>query len=86
MKTEKRLAELAPGDLVHSVAGTDLDHALRVTEVRTATIRGTVRPDYPVQGTKTKKFEQIGNAIPPRLAWHILRTVILPLEDAGKHE
>lgn len=32
-------------------------------------------PDYPFRGTRTKVFEQIGNAIPPRLAAHVIATL-----------
>lgn len=34
------------------------------------------RPDYPVQGPKTAKFLQAGNAIPPRLAAHGLAVLL----------
>ena len=32
-------------------------------------------PDYPVQGTKTARFRQVGNAVPPRLAAAVLEAV-----------
>jgi DNA (cytosine-5)-methyltransferase 1 len=49
----------------------DREGAIRITPVD-ALILQSFPPDYPVQGTKTKAFEQIGNAVPPRLAAHVL--------------
>lgn len=35
----------------------------------------TFPPDYPLQGSRRKRFEQVGNAVPPRMATHLLATV-----------
>lgn len=44
---------------------------IRLT-VRDALVLQSFRPDYPVQGTKTAQFSQIGNAVPPLLAARVL--------------
>src|SRR5690606_3567777 len=44
---------------------------VRIT-VAEAPILQSFRHDYPFQGTKTKAFEQVGNAVPPLLAAHVV--------------
>lgn len=53
-------------------AGTD---AVKLT-VTEALVLQSFRPDYPVQGTKTKQFEQVGNAVPPVLAAAVLAGLV----------
>jgi len=57
-----------------SIRVTVAEASIRVT-VAEASILQSFRPDYPWQGSRSKQFEQVGNAVPPLLAAHVLSAI-----------
>ncbi|MEV7201542.1 DNA cytosine methyltransferase [Streptomyces griseoluteus] len=78
-RTDEPAATLHFGNASKYVAWQTGQHpdaeSVRITVAEAAALQ-TFPAGYPFQGTKTKQFEQIGNAVPPFLATAVLRPLL----------
>jgi DNA (cytosine-5)-methyltransferase 1 len=66
----------APGRHDPNESGSQQRGAIRVT-VEQAAVLQSFPADYPWQGSRTKQFEQVGNAVPPGLARPVIQAALL---------
>lgn len=64
----------------HHGEGEQSQNAVRVTLQEAAIFQG-FPPDYPFAGSRTKQFEQVGNAVPPPLARAVIEALLTPAAE-----
>ncbi len=82
LTTDERLF----GPHAGSAGESQSENAVKLTLAEALTLQ-SFPPDYPVQGTKTDQFRQVGDAVPPLLAAHVVaaatgRVLDLPAPEA----
>lgn len=68
---------MAPGRHDPNVSGSQMKGALRITEAEASILMG-FPADYPWQGSRSKQFQQIGNAVAPPMGAVVIGAALAP--------